>query len=338
MLLARSPHIDIILEVTGTIDYALTVILEAFKNKKHVAVMNAELDGTLGPILKIYADKAGVIYTNVDGDQPGVQMNLYQFVKGIGITPVLCGNIKGLQDPYRTPETQAKFAAKWGQKPHMVTSFADGTKISFEQAIVANATGMHVAKRGMWGPTVPTGTPLKDAISRYPQDEILKNPGLVDYIVGAEPNSGVFVLGTIDNPMQKFYLNLYKVGEGPLYLFYNPYHLCHFEVPTSLARAVLFGDAALAPIGAPQVEVIAIAKRDLKAGESIDGMGGYTVYGKCENSPIARNQNLLPIGLAEGAKLITAVKKDYTIKIEDVKIDDSKMSWKLWIEQYKTFQ
>ncbi|EKD47851.1 MAG: SAF protein, partial [uncultured bacterium] len=174
--------------------------------------MNAELDGTLGPILKNYADKAGVIYTNTDGDQPGVEMNLYRFLTGIGVTPVLCGNIKGLQDPYRTPETQKAFASKWGQKPHMVTSFADGTKISFEQAVVANATGMHVAKRGMWAPTVPAGTPLKEAVNRYPQEEILNNPGIVDYIVGAEPNSGVFVLGVIDDPVQKFYLDLYKVG------------------------------------------------------------------------------------------------------------------------------
>ena len=115
--------------------------------------MDAELDGTVGAILKVYADKAGVVITNADGDQPGVEMNLFRFVKSIGVKPVLCGNIKGLQDPYRNPTTQEGFAKKWGQNPAMVTSFADGTKISFEQAIVANATGMTIGQRGMYGPT-----------------------------------------------------------------------------------------------------------------------------------------------------------------------------------------
>src|SRR3546814_3203346 len=108
--------------------------------------MNAELDGTLGPILKMKADRAGVIYSFSDGDQPGVQMNLYRFVAGLGVTPRLCGNIKGLHDPYRNPTTQRGFAEKWGQKSAMVASFADGTKISFEQSVVANGTGFRVAK------------------------------------------------------------------------------------------------------------------------------------------------------------------------------------------------
>jgi len=147
MLLCQAKGIDAIIEVTGAIDFGAAVVLKAIEHGKHVVIMNAELDGTIGPILKTYADKAGVVLTNADGDQPGVIMNLYRFVKGIGVRPVLCGNIKGLQDPYRNPTTQEGFARKWGQKPHMVTSFADGTKISFEQAIVANATGMRVAKR-----------------------------------------------------------------------------------------------------------------------------------------------------------------------------------------------
>src|SRR5919109_1098459 len=155
LLLCQAEGIDAIIEVTGAIEFGARVVLEAITHRKHVIMMNAELDGTIGPILKVYADKAGVVLTNCDGDQPGVTMNLYRFVRGIGIRPVLCGNIKGLQDPYRTPITQEGFARKWGQKPHMVTSFADGTKISFEQAIVANATGMGVGRRGMYGPTVP---------------------------------------------------------------------------------------------------------------------------------------------------------------------------------------
>ena len=149
--------------------------------------MNAELDGTVGPILKTYADRAGVVYTNADGDQPGVQMNLYRFVRGIGVRPVLCGNIKGLHDPYRNPTTQEGFAKQWGQNPQMVTSFADGTKISFEQAIVANATGMRVARRGMHGLEVEAGTPIEQAAQRFSADELREGDGIVDYVVGAVP-------------------------------------------------------------------------------------------------------------------------------------------------------
>ncbi|MEA5557288.1 hypothetical protein VB690_12700, partial [Nodularia spumigena CH309] len=169
-LLCADDRIDVVLEVTGSIDYAAAVALSAIEHGKHIALMNAELDGTVGPLLKRKADAAGVFCTNVDGDQPGVIMNLYRFVKGIGLRPVLCGNIKGLHDPKRTPTTQAAFAARWGQKASMVTSFADGTKISFEQAIVANATGMGVGRRGMFGPEVPSGTPIAEACKALPAE------------------------------------------------------------------------------------------------------------------------------------------------------------------------
>ena len=333
-LLCDADGIDVIIEVTGTIEFAATMILRAISNKKHVVMMNPEVDGTIGPILKQYADQAGVVLTTADGDQPGVEGNLYRFVKTLGVKPVLCGNIKGLQDPYRNPTTQKAFAEKWGQKPHMVTSFADGTKISFEQAIVANATGMGVGKRGMFGPTVPSGTHLKDiANSMYPLEALIDGPGIVDYVVGAEPGPGVFVLGTHDHPIQQHYLNLYKLGEGPLYLFYTPYHLCHFEAPLTAARAVLFNDAALAPLGAPTVEIIAGAKIDLKAGETLDGLGFYMTYGLCENSDIVQKENLLPIGLAEGCILKNDIAKDQVIRFDDVIIPDGRLMDKLYREQ-----
>jgi len=228
-LLCRADGIDAVIEVTGTVEHAAHVAMEAIRFSKDVILMNAELDGTVGPILKVHADRAGVVITNADGDQPGVIMNLYRFVKGIGLRPVLCGNIKGLHDPYRNPTTQKGFAEKWKQKPQMVTSFADGTKISFEQAIVANATGMAVAKRGMHGPAVEAGTHIREAARFFPPDDMMSGQGIVDYVVGAEPSPGVFVLGCEEHPVQKHYLNLYKLGEGPVYCFYTPYHLCHFE-------------------------------------------------------------------------------------------------------------
>ncbi|MGH7794191.1 MAG: NAD(P)H-dependent oxidoreductase [Candidatus Binatia bacterium] len=337
-LLCEAEQVDAVIDVTGSIEYSARIVMKAIENRKHVIMMNAELDGTVGPILKHYADNAGVVLTNADGDQPGVTMNLYRFVKGLGVRPVLCGNIKGLHDPYRNPTTQEFFARQWKQKPHMVTSFADGTKMSFEQAIVANATGMRVVKRGMHGPTVPAGAPIQQAVNWYPLEEMLEGPGLVDYVVGAAPSPGVFVLGTHNHPAQRHYLNLYKLGEGPLYCFYTAYHLCHFEVPNTLARAVLFHDAAITPLNGPVVDVITTAKIDLKAGEVLDGMGYYMTYGLCENHGTASEQNLLPIGLAEGCRLKRDIAKNQVLTYSDVEIPPGRLCDKLRAEQRQFFE
>jgi len=329
--------IEAVIEVTGTVEEAASVALSAIEHGKHVVLMNAELDGTLGPILKTYADRAGVVFTNADGDQPGVIANLHRFVRGIGVRPVLCGNIKGLHDPYRNPTTQEGFARQWGQNRAMVTSFADGTKISFEQAIVANATGMRVAKRGMHGPTVEPGTHIREAVSLFDAEELVDGPGIVDYVVGAEPGPGVFVLGTHDHPQQRHYLNLYKLGEGPLYCFYTPMHLCHFEVPNTVARAVLFGDAAIAPLGGPLVDVVAAAKIDLEAGQELDTLGGYTVYGLAENSDVVGAERLLPIGLAPGCRVARGVAKDAVLTYDDVELPTGRLADRLRGEQDARF-
>ena len=336
-LLCASGEIDAILEVTGSIEHAAHVVTAAIDGCKHVILMNAELDGTVGPLLKRRADAAGVAYTNVDGDQPGVTMNLYRFVKGIGVRPVLCGNIKGLQDPYRNPTTQEGFARKWGQKPHMVTSFADGSKISFEQAIIANATGMGVGRRGMFGPTVAAGTPVEKAAKMLPAESFIDGPGIVDYVVGAAPGPGVFVLGTIQHPTQRHYLDLYKLGEGPLYCFYTPYHLCHFEVPNTIARAVLFHDAAIAPAGPPCVDVITTAKIDLKAGDVLDEIGHYMTYGQCENAGVVRDEHLLPLGIAAGCRLRRDVGRDRVLQYGDVELPAGRLIDRLRTEQEAAF-
>lgn len=338
MLLAQAGNIDAVIEVTGAVEFGAQVVLSAIKHGKHVIMMNAELDGTIGPMLKVYADRAGVVLTNADGDQPGVIMNLYRFVKGIGVKPVLCGNIKGLQDPYRNPTTQEEFARQWGQNVHMVTSFADGTKISFEQAIVANATGMGVARRGMIGLTVPAGTPIQESVNWYPLEELTRGNGIVDYVVGAAPGPGVFVLGMHDHPTQQHYLRLYKLGSGPLYCFYTPYHLCHFEVHNTVARAVLFGDAALSPLGEPCVDVVTTAKIDLAAGQELDDLGGYLTYGQAENSDTTRQQNLLPIGLAPGCRLKRDVSQDEVLTFDDVELPPDRLCDRLWLEQNHYFR
>ncbi|NES17543.1 MAG: Gfo/Idh/MocA family oxidoreductase [Symploca sp. SIO3E6] len=335
MLLCKAQGIDALVEVTGTIEFGAHVVIEAIANHKHIILMNAELDGTVGSILKVYADREGVILSACDGDQPGVQMNLYRFVKSIGVTPLLCGNIKGLQDPYRNPTTQEGFAKRWGQKAHMVTSFADGSKISFEQAIVANATGMKVAKRGMLGYDFKGH--VDEMTSMYDVDQLKELGGIVDYVVGTKPGPGVFVFGTHDDPKQQHYLNLYKLGEGPLYSFYTPYHLCHFEVPLSVARAALFQDAVMAPLGAPQVDVVTTAKIDLKAGETLDGIGFYMTYGQCENSEVVQTENLLPMGLAEGCLLKRDIPKDQVLTYDDVELPENRLCDKLRAEQNAHF-
>ena len=329
--IATANNVDILVEVTGAIEFSIGVCLKAFEYGKDVVLMNAEMDGTVGSILKKYADDAGVILSACDGDQPGVEMNLYRFVKSIGLEPLMCGNIKGLQDHYRTPKTQANFAKEWNQNVNMVTSFADGTKVSFEQAIVANGTGMSVAQRGMIG--LEHRGHIDDLVTHFDVDELRSKGGIVEYVLGAEPGPGVFILATTDDPAHREYLRLYKKGDGPLYSFYTPYHLCYFEVPISIARVALFKDSVLSPLGPPKVDVIATAKADLSAGSVIDGIGGFDTYGQCENSDTTLNNHILPMGLAEGCTLIRDVKKDQVLTYDDIKLPEGRVADRLRSEQ-----
>jgi predicted homoserine dehydrogenase-like protein len=333
LLLCRAAGIDVVVEVTGTVEHAARVVLEAIAHHKHVVTMNAELQGTVGPILKRKADAAGVMFTDSDGDQPGVMMNLWRFVRSIGVRPVLIGNMKGLHDPYRNPTTQTGFAQRNHLTPHMAASFADGTKMSFEMALVANATGLRAGRRGLYGPSCAS---VHDAKELFPQDQMLAT-GLVDYVVGAEPAPGVFVIGFEERPLQRHWLKLYKQGEGPFYTFYTPYHLCHLEAPSSIARAVLFGDAAVAPDAGHVVDVVATAKRDLNPGEVIDGIGGYTTYGVCENADVSHAEGLLPMGLGEGCRVTRRVTKDRTLTYDDVEVPPDRLDVRLRQEQMQAF-
>jgi predicted homoserine dehydrogenase-like protein len=335
MLLTRSEQIDCLVDVTGAVEFGVHVVLDAFKHGKHVVLMNAELDATIGPILQVYARKYGVKLSACDGDQPGVEINLWRYVKGLGLIPRVMGNIKGLQDRYRNPTTQKGFAEKWGQNPSMVTPFADGSKVSFEQAIVANACGLHVKSRGM-----SRGYEHKEHVDTltkyYDVEELRELGGIVDYVVGAQPNPGIYCIAEHTDPKQRHYLNLYKLGEGPLYSLYTPWHLCHFEVPNTVARVTLFGDADV-PAAGPLVEVCACAKKDLKAGEVLDEYGHYMTYGEAVNSPEMREKRYLPEGLVEGCKLKRDIAKDAVIGYDDVELPAGRLADALRIEQYAYF-
>lgn len=315
-VLCACASLEALVEATGHVEYGARVAVAAIEQRKPIILMNAELDATVGPLLHRMAEAAGVIITGCDGDQPGVQMNLYRFVTSLGLEPLLCGNIKGLQDHYRTPETQASFAARWGQTPNMVTSFADGTKISFEQAVVANATGMTVMRRGMLG--IEYDGHVDDLVDRFDPDELRSLGGVVEYTVGAKPSPGVFVLAAARDDVQRHYLDYGKLGAGPLYSFYVPYHLTVFEVPLSVARVVILGDAVIQPIRGAMVDVVATAKRALEPGHVVDGLGGYDTFGQCERYEVSREQGLLPMGLAEGCMVTRRIARDEVLRLEDV--------------------
>jgi predicted homoserine dehydrogenase-like protein len=335
-LVTRSEHVDVIVDTTGSVEFGARMILDAFKHGKDVVLMNAEIDATIGPILQTYANKHNAMLSACDGDEPGVQMNLYRWVRGLGLTPRVMGNIKGLQDPYRTPTTQRGFAEKWGQNPAMVTSFADGSKISFEQAIVANATGFTVRSRGMSRGVEYRGDVMHIG-TLYDIDEVRRLGGIIDYVVGT-PLTKVYCLAEHPDPKQQHYLNLYKMGDGPLYSFFIPYHLVHFEVPNAIARVVLFRDPVARPLGGPVVEVCAVAKRDLAAGEVLDDYGMYMTYGEAVAADEMSAGRYLPEGLVEGCRLTKAVAKDAVITYDDVELPVGRLADALRAEQYLHFR
>jgi len=336
MLLAHSEQVDVIVDTTGSVEFGSRIALEAFQHRKDVVMVNAEIDATVGPILQTYAAKHGAILSACDGDEPGIQVNLYRWVKGLGLIPRVMGNIKGLQDPYRNPATQKGFAEKWGQNPAMVTSFADGSKISFEQAIVANATGLVVKSRGM-----SRGAEYKDDVMKigklYDIEELRSLGGIVDYVVGT-PLTKVYCLAEHTDPKQRHYLSLYKMGDGPLFPFFIPYHLVHFEVPNSIARVVLFRDGVAKPLGGPVVEVCAVAKQNLKQGETLDDYGMYMTYGEAVNTDEMSKNRYLPEGLVEGCKLKREIRKDEVITYDDVELPPDRFADRLRAEQYRHFR
>jgi predicted homoserine dehydrogenase-like protein len=313
-VLTACDGVDLLVEVTGTVGAAARVVLQAFDRGKDVVLVNAELDSLLGPILKAKADQAGVVLTHTDGDEPGVAMTLLRYLRSCGLRPVAAGNIKGMVDYYRNPETQRVFAQKNDQDARKVTSFADATKLSMETTVLANATGFHVGRRGMHGPKCEY---VREMAHLLPADEMLET-GLVDYALGAAPHTGAFVIVYEDSPLKQAQLAYYKIGNGPFYVFYTPYHLPHIQIASTIGRAAIHRDATVAPLGGPVCEVVAVAKRDLKAGETLDGVGGFCAYGLIDNTAAARAASALPIGLSEGCVLSRDVPKDQVLSFNDV--------------------
>lgn len=328
-VLTACEAIDVIVEVTGTIERAVRVLLEAFAHGKHVVLVNCELDSLLGPILKAKADLAGVVLTNTDGDEPGVGMTLLRYLRSVGLRPVAVGNIKGMVDYYRTPETQRGFAEKYDQDVRKITSFADATKLSMETTVLANATGFHVGRRGMYGPACEY---VREMAQLLPAEQML-NTGLVDYSVGAAPRTGAFVIVYEESPLKKAQLAYYRLGDGPFFVFYTPYHLPYIQIASTIGRAAVHHDATVAPLAGPVCEVVTVAKRDLKAGERLDGIGGFCTYGLIDNIASSRDLAALPISLSEGCVLHRDIPKDEVVSFDDVDAPAGGVVDALWREQ-----
>jgi len=333
MLVCQAGQVEAVIECTGDIEHGTRVSFESLKHGKHLILLNAEVDGSIGPILKTYADRAGVVYTYTDGDEPGVGMNLYRFVDSMGYKPMMLGQLKGFLNHYRNPETQQEFAAKLGQNPTVLSSFADGSKLALEAAITGNATGFVPGKRGMYGHAVPN---VRDLLTKFTMDDFA-NGGLVDFALGAEPHTGAFVICYNDHPLKQKLMGYLKMGAGPLHMFVTPYHLPPWQLPHSVARAVLFHDATIAPRGAPACDTISHAKRDLKAGERLDGMGGFTCYGLVEKYDVCRDADYLPIAISLDCRLKRDIPKDQPLTYADVELPKDRLCDRLRAEQITHF-
>jgi predicted homoserine dehydrogenase-like protein len=333
-VLTACAAIDIIVEVTGTVEAAARVVLDSYDHGKHVVLVNAEIDSLIGPILKAKADKAGVVITHTDGDEPGVAMTLLRYLRLLGLRPVAAGNLKGMVDYYRNPETQRAFAEKNDQDARKVTSFADSTKLSMEATVLANATGFQAGRRGMYGPACKE---VREMANLLPADQML-GTGLVDYALGAAPYTGAFVIVHEESPLKKVQLAYYKLGDGPFYVFYTPFHLPHIQIASTIGRAVILRDPTVAPIAGPVCEVVTVAKRDLKAGEVLDGIGGFSAYGLIDNAAPARAMAALPIALSEGCVISRDVSKGSVLTFDDVQGPTGRLAETLWREQNALWQ
>jgi predicted homoserine dehydrogenase-like protein len=326
-MLSRCEQADVVIEASNAIGAGAKFVITALRNRKHVVLMNAEIDLLYGPYFMQVAAENGVVCTSIDGDQYGVIKRLIDDFQLWGFDLVMAGNIKGFLDRYATPTSIVAEADKRNLDYKMCTSYTDGTKLCIEMAIIANAFNMRTPVPGMLGPQAKNVT---EVLKLYDFESLYANKQpVVDYILGAEPGGGVFAVGYHDHPYQRSMMEYYKMGKGPFYLFYRPYHLCHVEAMASIVQPFLENQPLLQPKTGFQTDVYTYAKRDLKKGETLDGLGGYACYGLIENWEKPNGVNRLPILLAEGVKLKRDVAKDANINYEDIEFDPSEYQFEI---------
>jgi len=334
-LIACCEQINVFNEATSSIIGGALYGDKALDHNQHLIMMNYEADLMYGSYLMHKARRNNLIYTVCDGDQPAVIKRIIDEVEFMGFKTVMAGNMKGFLDRHVTPYSMKEEAAKRDLDAKMCSSYSDGSKLCVEMAVMANGIGGYVATPGMYGPKM---SHINEIFDHFDFQKIWngKNP-IVDYVLDAKPKGGVFVIGYTDHPYQKSTLNWLPpdMGPGPFYLFYRPYHLCHFEFAATVAEVVLNKRAVLKPDFGFKTNVYAYAKKDLNKGETLDGLGGYASYGLIENCADNKLKAGLPACLADDVLLKRDIPKDAKIYLEDIDYDENSDGFALFSKSVK---
>lgn len=308
--LLRENPVDVFVEATNTIWSAYQYCETALENGAHVVLMNAEVDLIFGSTLCHLAAGKKLIVTSDAGDQHGVLATMIQEIQLWGFEIIQAGNIKGFLNRHATSAELLHEAAKRNLSPIQCCAYTDGTKLNIEMAALANAFGLPPTQTGMTGPAI---SHVDQALEAFDLDAIPENTGTVDYILGSEPGGGVYVIAKCENPIQKPYLEYYKIGQGPYYLFKRDYHLCHLETTTAIAKIILHQEPTLQPWAGRITDVYAFAKTDIPAHTTIPhGIGGDHFYGLIATTQEASKNDWVPIALldAETQQAITSAPLD----------------------------
>lgn len=302
--------IDVVVDATGVPAVGAEIGLSAMERGKHLVMMNVEADVTIGAYLRSEADRLGVVYSLGAGDEPSSCMELIEFVSAMGHRIVSAG--KGKNNPLNidaTPDAYTEEAIRRHMNPRMLVEFVDGSKTMVEMAAIANATGLIPDKPGMHGPAAGRDELNKVLVPQSAGGVLSSGEGRVDYTIGKGVAPGVFVVAEMDHPRIRERMEDLKMGKGPYFTFFRPYHLTSLEVPLTCARAVLYGKADMVPMSRPVAEVCAVAKRDLQPGETLDQIGEYCYRAWIMESGEARAAKAIPCGLLAGATVTQPVRK-----------------------------
>ena len=308
--LLESGLIDVVIDATGIPSVGAEIGLAAMERGKHLVMMNVEADVTIGAYLRSEAERLGVIYSLGAGDEPSSCMELIEFVSAMGHRIISAG--KGKNNPLNfdaTPDTYTEEAVRRHMNPRMLVEFVDGSKTMVEMAAIANATGLIPDCPGMHGPACSRDELSKVLIPASAGGVLSSDAGRVDYTIGKGVAPGVFVVAEMDHPRIRERMEDLKMGEGPYFTFFRPYHLTSLEVPLTCARVVLYGKADMVPMPRPVAEVCAVAKKDMGVGETLDQIGEYCYRAWIMTAPEARDAGAIPCGLLTGAKVTAPIRK-----------------------------
>lgn len=323
-------EIDVMLEATGVPDVGAKAALLSARTGQQLAMMSVETDITVGPLLNWYAQRKGVLYALAAGDEPAACKELYDFAQSLGFTIVAAG--KGKNNPLDrhakpTDEKWAREAARRGLNPNMLIEFVDGSKTMIEMAAVSNATGLVADVRGMHGPRTSRDK-LNETFALKEHGGVLNRAGVVEYGIGGV-HPGVFLVVTTDHPRLRQALVYRDMGDGPYYTLFRPFHLCSIEVPLTCAMLAIRKKSNMTPLNKLVSEVFAVAKQDLSPGHTLDGIGGCDFYGLIDAYETAREEELVPIGLAKGAEVLRSVPQDVPLTYNDVRLNEDSTLFKL---------